>query len=76
VFSPDRSLSREILFLSNVFLCTRHPVLKRLARGKRHGVTFVTRVKPLLDGRSVCHACACTGAEGSPIGGIGLFVLY
>jgi hypothetical protein len=29
------------------------------------------QIKPLLDRRSVCHACACTGAEGFPIGGIG-----
>ena len=27
-------------------------------------------IKHLLDGRSVCHVCACTDAEGFPIGGI------
>ena len=62
MFSPDRSLSREILFLSTNFLSAQSPV----EDGFRE-VSFLPRLvpnKPCVERASACQARACTGAEG------------
>jgi hypothetical protein len=81
VFSPDRSLSREILFLSNVFFVheAKHSDF-RGGRSKSAAPRYV-QIKPLLNGRDTTfhwhflstHLVSClrNGAEGFPIGGIG-----
>jgi len=62
VFSPDRSLSREILFLSTNFLSAQSP----FEDGIRE-VSFLPRfvpIKPCVERASACQARACTGAKG------------
>jgi len=74
VFSPDRSLSREILFLSTNFLSAQSPV----EDGFRE-VSFLPRLvpnKPCVERASACQARACTGAQYThgrihPLGRIG-----
>ena len=65
MFFPDRSLSREILFLSTNFLSAQSP----FEDGIRE-VIFLPRLvpnKPCVERARACQARACTGAEG--IGG-------
>ncbi len=62
MFSPDRSLSREILFLSTNILSAISP----FEDGIRE-VSFLPRfvpIKPCVERASACQARACTGAEG------------
>ena len=62
MFSPDRSLSREILFLSTNFLSAQSP----FEDGIRE-VSFLPRfvpIKPCVERASACQARACTGAKG------------
>ena len=72
---------RIVAFLSVIFFQTVVFALAEARSIKTEGiqvrgyrVTFrYAQVKPSVGRTSVCHACACTGAEGFPIGGIGAF---
>ena len=61
VFSPDRNLSREILFLSTNFLSAQSP-FEDGVRGVSFSPRFVLN-KPCVERASVCQARESTCAE-------------